>query len=163
MKELLLLRHAKSSWTDPAADDHDRPLNSRGKRDAPRMGRLLVSEDLRPDRIVSSTARRARKTAKATARACDYHGDIAKVEGLYHASPEQILRIVRGTDNAIGRLLLVGHNPGLEALAEELSATICRLPTAALAHFKLEISTWNELSPTTRVQLAALWHPKHLG
>ena len=77
MKTLLLLRHAKSSWSDPTLPDHDRPLNKRGIHDAPRMGKLLRHEHLMPDLILSSTAVRAKKTAELVAKACKYKGEIA--------------------------------------------------------------------------------------
>ena len=77
MKTLLILRHAKSSWKDLELPDQDRPLNKRGRHDAPRMGKLLKQEDLIPDHIVSSTALRAKKTAELVAKSCKYKGDIA--------------------------------------------------------------------------------------
>jgi phosphohistidine phosphatase len=162
MKELLLLRHAKSSWADPGQNDHDRPLNSRGKRDAPRMGRLLRSEGLVPCQIVSSTARRARKTAKAVAKNCGYEQKVHEEATLYHASPEQILAVIRGLDDAAARVLVVGHNPGMEEVAEELSASICRFPTATLAYFRLNIDSWEALSPTSQTEFVGLWRPKEL-
>ena len=88
MKTLLILRHAKSDWETPDVADHDRPLNGRGKRDAPRMGRLLRDENLVPDLIISSTAKRARKTAKLVAEASGYEGEIRLAETLYLAGPE---------------------------------------------------------------------------
>ncbi|MFG0335704.1 MAG: SixA phosphatase family protein, partial [Maioricimonas sp. JB049] len=84
MKTLLLMRHAKSSWADPSKADHDRPLNARGKRDAPRMGQWLLEQNLVPDRIVSSTARRARKTASRVASGCGYTAEIVHERALYH-------------------------------------------------------------------------------
>nr|NIL98123.1 hypothetical protein [Planctomycetales bacterium]NIP70269.1 hypothetical protein [Planctomycetales bacterium] len=94
MKTLLLLRHAKSSWDDSALDDHDRPLNKRGKRDAPRMGQLLVQQDLVPDCILTSTARRARKTAEAVAKACGGVVPLTEMPELYHATAEEIVGVV---------------------------------------------------------------------
>ena len=76
MKTLLLLRHAKSSWDNSELADHDRPLNGRGRRDAPRMGQLLAQHDLTPDLIVTSAARRAATTAELVALAAEYGGDI---------------------------------------------------------------------------------------
>jgi len=87
MKSVLILRHAKSSWKHPDVNDHDRPLNKRGKRDAPHMGEILQNEHLVPDLIISSSAKRARSTAKAVAKAAEYKGDITFNQSLYAAPP----------------------------------------------------------------------------
>ena len=87
MKSVLILRHAKSSWKHPDVDDHDRPFNKRGKRDAPHMGEILQNEHLVPDLIISSSAKRARSTAKAVAKAAEYNGDITFNQSLYAAPP----------------------------------------------------------------------------
>src|SRR6266496_5933668 len=91
MKSVLVLRHAKSSWKHPELADHDRPLNKRGKRDAPLIGRLLKKEDLVPESIISSTAIRARATAEAVAKASSYKGEIVLNKSLYAAGPEAYL------------------------------------------------------------------------
>jgi phosphohistidine phosphatase len=90
MKTLLILRHAKSSWKDLELPDQDRPLNKRGRHDAPLMGKILRQEDLIPDLIESSTAFRAKKTAKLVAKACKYKGDIAFDNSLYGNEPGHI-------------------------------------------------------------------------
>ena len=95
MKTLLILRHAKSSWKDASLADHDRPLNKRGKRDAPRMGRLLQEQDLVPDRIISSTAKRARNTAKAVAKACNCKDKVELTSEFYHAGPGAYLAVLQ--------------------------------------------------------------------
>ena len=92
MKTLLILRHAKSSWKHEQISDHDRPLNKRGKRDAPRIGRLLRDRNLAPELIISSTAKRARKTAAKAARECCYEGVIELCGELYLAPQENIWR-----------------------------------------------------------------------
>src|SRR5690348_12650091 len=94
MKSVLVLRHAKSSWKHPKLADHDRPLNKRGKRDAPRMGRLLKKEHLVPDIIISSTAIRARTTAKAVAKASGYQGEITFNRSLYAAGPQAYIDVL---------------------------------------------------------------------
>src|SRR4029450_11617432 len=95
MKTLLVLRHAKSSWNDPALDDHERPLNKRGRRDAPRMGELVREYGLIPDIVISSDAVRARLTAEAVAEAARYTGEIMLDQHLYMASPADILSLLR--------------------------------------------------------------------
>ena len=118
MKSLLILRHAKSSWKHPELTDHDRPLNKRGKRDAPRMGEILRSAHLMPEAITSSTAARARATAEAVAKASGYKGKIALNRSLYAAGPEAYLKVLHELSDHYKRVLVVGHNPGLEELLE---------------------------------------------
>ena len=95
MKTLLVLRHAKSSWDDTALDDHERPLNERGRRDGPRMGELVREHRLTPDIIISSDAVRARRTAEAVAKATRYAGEVRLDRLLYLASPADILGVLR--------------------------------------------------------------------
>src|SRR5215510_9473869 len=90
MKTLLLLRHAKSSWKDSDLDDHDRPLNQRGKRDAPRMGQLLKDEQLVPEFILCSSAKRCRKTAEHVIHESGYRGETRITGDLYEAGAEQL-------------------------------------------------------------------------
>jgi phosphohistidine phosphatase len=161
MKHLLILRHAKSSWAHAAVTDHDRPLNKRGRMAAPRMGALLAGEDLVPQAIVASTAVRAVCTAELAADAAGYDGPIRTEAALYHATPEAILRVVAGTPESCERLLIVGHNPGLEELVLHLTGSDERLPTGALAHVELEVASWRE-APSARGRLLGLWRPREL-
>jgi phosphohistidine phosphatase len=160
MKTLLLLRHAKSSWKDAGIRDHDRPLNGRGRRDAPRIGRLLAEHGLVPDLIISSTARRARKTAEKVAEASGYVGALDAAAALYLAAPPAITQVIRLLPDEAGRVLLVGHNPGLEELLAALIGQYERLPTAALAHVELEFDRWQDFAPPVAARLARLWRPK---
>lgn len=161
MKELLVLRHAKSSWKEAGLTDHDRPLNKRGKAAAPRMGALLAEEGLIPDLIVSSTAKRARSTAKRVARAAGFDGEIVHERALYLASTSGILGVVAHVPEAVTRLLIVGHNPGFEELVLRLTGAYERFPTAALAHVELGIESWRE-SPSAGGRLQGLWRPRDL-
>lgn len=162
MKSLLLLRHAKSSWKDSSLPDHDRPLNKRGKRDAPRMGRLLRKEGLVPDVMISSTAVRARRTAELVAERCGYAGEIELRDELYHAAPAGVLDVVSRVEGEPARVLVVGHNPTLEALLLRLTGEDHRFPTAALAHLTVDIDDWSELEASSPVELLNLWRPKEL-
>jgi phosphohistidine phosphatase len=162
MKTLLILRHAKSSWKDEDLSDHDRPLNKRGKRDAPRMGKLLRERPLVPDLIVSSTAKRARKTASKVAKQCGYEGVIELTGDLYLAAPEQYLQVLCGVPDHIECVMIVGHNPGAEDLLAQLTGQSAHLPTAALAHVKLPIDNWSELGADTQGELAEFWCPRDL-
>jgi len=162
MKTLLLMRHAKSSWDNNELSDFDRPLNSRGRRDAPRMGQLLAQEDLTPDLIVTSAARRAATTAELVALAAGYGGDIHYTRELYLADTDTYLELAREIASDVNGLLLVGHNPDMEALVSLLAGHEERMPTAALAHFRLAIDHWSALTEETGGELVALWRPKEL-
>ena len=162
MKTLLILRHAKSSWSDERVTDHDRPLNPRGKRDAPRMGEFLRTLDLRPDLIISSTAKRARKTASKVAKKCEYPGVIELHGSLYLAPPEEYLSVLNQVDDALQCVLVVGHNPGLELLLALLTRCSTELPTAALAQIEIDIPRWADLDASARGRLIAIWLPKEL-
>ena len=161
MKTLLVLRHAKSSWTDPARDDHERPLNKRGRRDAPRMGELVREFGLIPDVIISSDAVRARLTAEAVAEAARYAGEILLDPRLYLACPADILSLLATVRANAGTVMIVGHNPGLETLVEQLTGERQDLPTAALAQIDLPIDQWRGLKRSTRGTLAGLWRPRN--
>ena len=162
MKTLLLLRHAKSSWKNPDLDDHDRPLNKRGKRDAPRMGVLLKDEGLIPDFIVSSSAKRAWRTAECAALHSGYRGEVRVTSELYEASSDRIREVIQSTADSVSRLLVVGHNPGLEALLEELTGEYTPLSSGALACLHFEMDSWNGLEEGVRGKLARLWQPREL-
>ena len=163
MKTLLLLRHAKSSWDDGSVPDHDRPLNNRGKKAAPRMGRLLHERGLRPDLILSSTAVRARKTAEAVAKACGYAKPPDLVERLYLATAGTLLEVAQtAPDESVGRLMLVGHNPGMEDLVAILAGRLERFPTAALAVFDIAIESWRTLELGVGVTLVGIFRPKEI-
>lgn len=164
MKTLLLLRHAKSSWKDAELDDHDRPLNKRGKQDAPRMGRLLRDEDLLPDVILCSTAKRARKTIERVIEASGFSGPCELDAALYGATPADYLRVLAArADDQHERVMLVGHNPGMEELLEGLIGSYESLPTAALAQVELDVPSWRELGERPRGKLVHVWRPKELG
>src|SRR5688500_15561286 len=110
MKTLLLLRHAKSSWKDDSLDDHDRPLNERGKQEAPRMGQLLLDEQLLPDIILSSDAKRARRTVEKVCDAAGYRGETVLTSELYLANAAGYLKVLSRLPEHVSRVLVVGHN-----------------------------------------------------
>ena len=146
MKTLLLVRHAKSSWDEPGLEDHERPLNERGLRNAPLMGHRLGERGTIPDLIRSSTAVRARSTAQLMARAMGLmHEHVELDERLYGASPETILDIAAEADDAVGTVMIVAHDPGLSDLAYSLSdGEIEHMPTCAVAEFRFDVETWRE-------------------
>ena len=162
MKTLLVLRHAKSSWSDPALDDHERPLNKRGRRDGPRMGQLVREYGLIPDVVISSNAVRARLTAEAVVEAARYAGQILLDPHLYMASAGDILSRLRAVREKAETVMIVGHNPGLEELVAQLTGERQDLPTAALAQIVLPIHRWRDLTLSTRGTLLGHWRPKEL-
>lgn len=150
MKTLLLVRHAKSSWDDPDLPDEDRPLNARGKRDAPRMGKRLAARGVKVDLVLSSPATRAIKTARLLADELDYKlKNIVVDDRLYPGAVEDLLKIVHDLGNKLNRVMLVGHDPAFSKLAHHLSADISRMPTCAVAEFKFNAKTWPDVHKAT--------------
>ncbi|MAE63496.1 MAG: hypothetical protein CMJ18_04420 [Phycisphaeraceae bacterium] len=163
MKELLILRHAKSNWNDEQAADHDRTLNDRGKRDAPRMGRLLSEERLIPGLVVTSSAKRARSTTRRVVEALGAECPVEQEETLYLAGVGTLVEIVRALPDEHDRVLLIGHNPGFEHLVTALTGATERMPTAALAQVRLPTDQWAGVEPDGSAELANLWRPKEIG
>ena len=149
MKTLLILRHAKSSWKHPELSDHDRPLNKRGKHDAPLMGQLLKEKKLVPDLIISSTAVRAKDTALAVAERVGYDNEIIFESTLYAVSPDAYIKAINNVaDNGkdFSTILVIGHNPGLEELIEVLTGEMHELATCDLAVIELPTKKWSNLN-----------------
>lgn len=163
MKRLLVLRHAKSSWKNQDLRDHDRPLNKRGKRDAPRMGRLIREQGLAPEWAISSTATRARVTLDLALEESGATCEAIRAEGLYLATPADIVDVLRQTPDPVSRALVVGHNPGMEDLVQGLTGEEVVFPTAALALIDCEIERWTDLGLTGVETLVRLWKPKELA
>lgn len=162
MKTLLLLRHAKSDWSHEGQRDHDRSLNARGKRDAPRIGQLLQTEGLIPDQILSSTAKRARKTAQKVVAGGEFTAPIEELQAFYLAPPQAYVQVLQQQDDALECILVVGHNPGIEALSHELTGQPESFPTGTLAHLELDVAHWRDVSLDTAGILRNLWHPREL-
>ena len=162
-KTLLLLRHAKSSWSDPELHDHDRPLKKRGRKAAPRIGQLLAEQNLTPQLIITSSAVRALDTARLVAKACKYTGEILPTAELYHASPMAHLRLLRQVPADIQTVMFVGHNPGLEETLAQLTGQQHHFPTAALAVLALNLTNWKQARPTLTATLIALYRPRELN
>ncbi len=162
MKTLLILRHAKSSWKQTGISDHDRPLNNRGKMSAPRMGQLIYEEDIVPEIILSSTARRARDTADLVAEASGFQGEVIYLEDFYHAWPSDYIDAVRNLSDDLNSAMVVGHNPGMELLLEQVTGEAERFPTAALAVISLPIVYWSQLNDETEGEIIRFWIPREL-
>ena len=158
MKELFLLRHAKSSWADPGMSDTERPLNKRGRRGAAVMAGYLAAEGLRPALILCSPARRTRETLGFISEALGSGIPVHIEPELYLADPATVLERLRRVPDTAGSVLVIGHNPGLHELAVELSGAAGgrasagaqrlkqKFPTAALARFRLKLERWRDLS-----------------
>ncbi len=138
---LILLRHAKSDWSGHEGD-HDRPLATRGRRQAPDAGRWLAANVDSIDLAVVSTAERARSTWGLVSEELDQPPSTRYDDDVYAASVGELLDIVRRLDEALGTVVLVGHNPGLEDLLESLTGDRVPLPTSALAVIELT-GTWD--------------------
>lgn len=151
MKELILVRHAKSSWKDASVYDHERPLNKRGKRDAPEMGARLKRRGCEPDLIVSSSAVRALETARTIAGEIGYARKGIMVEDrLYGAGVTELLQVISGVDDSVDSLMLCAHNPGLTDLANHLGPRdIFNLPTCAVLHLRFDTASWNAIGQVT--------------
>ena len=163
MKTVLILRHAKSSWSNPGLADIDRPLNKRGKRDAPRMGAWLDAQELIPDLILSSPARRARKTAQAVSEYSSYDGEIETVPDFYPGNPYTFIDTLMSIPDEYQSVMIVAHNPGLEELLYALSGESARMPTSALAQVELPLDSWRELDDEVDGKLVNFWRVKELG
>jgi phosphohistidine phosphatase len=146
MKTLCILRHAKSSWNDPDLSDHERPLNDRGKKAAPFMGRLIADRDITPDVIVSSPAVRAKTTAELVKESAHLTSRLKIDDRIYEASPLSLQKVVSEIEDDAGSAMIVGHNPGIEGFIRYLTGRQEPMPTAALAVIRLNIDRWADVS-----------------
>jgi phosphohistidine phosphatase len=151
MKTIYLVRHAKSSWDDSDLTDFERPLNERGKRDAPAMAERLKEKNIRPQYFLSSAAKRAASTSKRFARVLGHAEEkIDFQKKLYHASAEDILRMLTSIPDKFQSAILFGHNPGITDLANELmdkGFLTDNIPTCGIVAFNFSISSWKEAAP----------------
>jgi len=159
MLKLFLLRHAKSSWTDPGLDDLDRPLNARGLRAASAIGRFMRQSRLNPELVLCSPARRARETWKIVAEELRTAPRVIIDEGIYDfGNGGRLLDVARTLANGSNPLLIVGHNPSMERLATRLIGKgdpklVKRLeqkyPTAALSIIEFPVKKWSDVAEAT--------------
>jgi len=162
MKNLFLIRHAKSSWDERSLRDFDRPLNDRGHKSAPFMAELLFSKGMIPDYILSSPANRALSTAKYFAQSFDIPDtDIVTDHDLYHASVTDLLAIVQSIPEEKKVVLLLGHNPGFTDLANYLTGEhIFNVPTSGIVHIEFDTLFWGKTG-RNRGRLMAFYEPKN--
>ena len=161
MKTLTILRHAKSSWGDDNLVDHERPLNSRGKRDAPVMAARMAREGIRPSLILSSSAKRAWSTAKEVAKEISYPAEFLQRErDLYHAGVSRLLDVLAEQDDGFNNILLVGHNPGLTDFANYLVPDLTNnIPTCGYVAVSIDMDDWN-LNNARSIELITYDYPK---
>ncbi len=162
MKHLLVLRHGKSDWGAEYGGDHERPLAARGVEAARLVGNLLAGVGQVPELVLSSTAVRARETARLALGAGAWGCRMETGRRLYEASAGELLEVVREQDDAVGWLLLAGHEPACSGLVAALTgARRVKFPTAALARLDLPVDSWSHAKPGTAT-LAWLVTPKLL-
>ena len=143
MKTLLLLRHAKSSWDNPALEDFDRPLSERGVNDTKLIGKYARSKRVKPAVLLSSPATRAKNTTDLFSAAAGLQIGTACDERIYEASARRLLQVISALDDTHSSVLLVGHNPGFEDLVERLTGEAQKVPTASLTCIDLSIDKWS--------------------
>lgn len=147
MKELLVVRHGKSSWDDPQLADRDRPLQKRGREAAPDMGQRLAARASVPERIVTSDAKRALETAELLAEGAGLREDAVVVEPqLYTGDAADVRTAIRRIGDAVARAAVVGHNPALHEFLHTVSdLRLGKYPTAAVAHLRFPVEQWREI------------------
>lgn len=159
MRQLLVMRHAKSDWEADYAADHDRPLNERGVRSARLMGRFLTARGLVPDLIITSTALRARSTAELAASAGAWDADIYLESGFYEEGPDGVIGLAGRAPDVARRLMMVGHQPTWSGLVAAITGKLVEMKTASVAVIDVEIDTWSALGSVGGT-LEALHHPR---
>lgn len=147
-KTLYLVRHAKSSWDYPHLDDIDRPLNKRGKKDAPEMGRRLSESGIFPDLIISSPAERAYKTSREIAKKLDFPKKAIQIEeDVYHASEDILLQVINRCDNLWKTIMIIGHNPGFTDFANSIAnQNIDNIPTCGIFGCTFKTNNWTDIN-----------------
>jgi phosphohistidine phosphatase len=163
MKTLLLMRHAKSSWKDAESADKERPLSHRGEKDALLMGTAIKEKELVPQFILGSSALRVRETANAVMSCSEFVGEAHFLDELYLAEPEAYLKVLKTLRVNPERLMIIGHNPGLEGLLQQLSGRIESLSTGTIAYICLPIQSWGELDEKVRGECIEILEPRSLA
>lgn len=164
MKKLFVVRHAKSSWDFPELDDFDRPLNKRGKRNAPEMGKRLLKKGSMIDLLITSPAKRAAATARRIAEELTFPKDqIIKEPKLYHGTNRDVISVIQDVSDKIETLMIFGHNPGWTDLVNYLSdSNIYNIPTCGIAEINFDIASWKEID-TIKGQLIDFDYPKKVS
>ncbi|WP_418641144.1 SixA phosphatase family protein [Sulfurimonas sp. ST-27] len=160
MKTLYIIRHAKSSWKNMDLDDFDRPLNKRGRHDAPMMGERLRKKKSMPDLILSSPAKRAKMTAESIAKKVHYNKKkIVYDQNIYEADVSTLEDILMDIDDKYNTVFLVGHNPGLNELAEHYAGYTENLPTCGIVSIAFTCKQWKDID-SDNAKLLFIDYPK---
>lgn len=162
MKRLFIIRHAKSDWDDSSLDDYDRPLNKRGQKNAPFMGKLLKSKNIKPDLIISSPALRAKTTAELIAKEVGYEKPITPNPYIYEAYVSALEEIVQYIYDDNETVFLVGHNPGLSALAYTLCGLKEQIPTCSIVEIEFNCDSWMDVSKDNSKLISYEYPKKHI-
>lgn len=145
MKKLYLIRHAKSDWSDPGKSDFERGLNKRGKKNIPIMGKALREKEIKPDLIISSSAKRAKLTAKGLAKELGYKKDILFLKKLYLCEPDAWFEVIRDIDKKYETVFIIGHNPEITEVSNMLiDDFIDNVPTLGVVGFKVSGKKWKK-------------------
>ncbi len=146
MRLLTIVRHAKSSWSEPELKDFDRPLNKRGLSDAPKMGERLEKQGFAADRVICSPAKRALDTAIMICEEIDYpQSSIILLNEIYDASTAMLQRIIESQPDTCHHIMMVGHNPGFESLCNFIEPqSVARLTTCNIVQYQLNIDHWKD-------------------
>lgn len=148
MKNLYLIRHAKSDWDNPKLSDRERPLNKRGKRDAPKMAEILHKKNIDPQLLISSPSVRTMTTAKYFCEKLKYdYNKITVDNDIYLASLETLISIIKNMDDNLNSVVMFAHNPGITELVNNLSKEkVNNVPTCGIAAISFEANHWNEIN-----------------
>ena len=146
MKNLIIVRHCKSSWKDPSLSDFDRPLNKRGNIDGELMSNYLREKEKKIDKLISSTSKRTRLTSKYFIEKIHFNS-ISYLDELYHASYSEIIKIISKIENNFNNIMVIGHNPGLtELINQNTSMNIYNLPTTGVVKVKFKGDKWERIT-----------------
>ncbi len=162
MKNLLLMRHAKSSWKDEKLEDHERPLKKRGFKDTKLIAKVIKKNHLTPDLILASTAQRVKDTVETFVETINYKNELVYSDKLYMGEPQDFIKILKKQAKDYDTVMIVAHNPGLETYLQIVDGEIEAMPTAALGQLVLAIDSWEEISLESMGELTGFWTPKAL-
>lgn len=160
MKRIYIIRHAKSSWKDTSLDDFDRPLNKRGKLNAPMMGKRLKKKNILPDSILSSSALRVKKTAKVIAKEIGYEQKIIYRDDMYETSSSFLDEMLKGLEDEDESVFLFGHHTGFNALAEYYVNFSENIPTCGIVEIEFNCKKWKDIS-VKNATLISFDYPKN--
>ena len=160
MKNLYLIRHAKSDWSDVTQSDFDRGLNKRGQKAIFTMADALLEHGVMPDLILSSSAKRAKLTATGLANEMGYNGKIKYIDALYMAEPQEVISMIKEIKDKYESVFIVGHNPETTELTDlMLDEYIDNVPTLGIVAFELPIEQWGKYKPE-KARLDFFIYPK---